>query len=232
MVGRNKSEYSNLSLVEGFISSLTGAKSDDIRNYSAEIVHDFEFHHQTKKKRLDSADDRWGKLGIDVGAELGRILYTLCRLLKPDNIVETGIRAGACASYILKALQTNNKGVLYSIGKPESIERGCGWLIPDYLKHSWELIEGRSYDILEPLLEELGAVDLFLHDSENTYEIRTHEFQLAWRYLRQGGLLISHGIDYNDAFKDFCYSIQTDGRTVRSIGALFKPLVWKQLPLI
>src|SRR5260221_862601 len=38
---------------------------------------------------------------------LGRICYTLCRALKPDRVLETGVAFGVCSSFILQALAVN-----------------------------------------------------------------------------------------------------------------------------
>ena len=57
---------------------------------------------------------------------------------------------------------------------------------------------------LPKLLEELGRVDFFHHDSMHTYEHMTFEFETVWPYLRAGGVLASDDVDWNDAFADFC----------------------------
>ncbi len=53
------------------------------------------------------------------------------------------------------------------------------------------------------LLTESGEVDLFIHDSEHTYQNMMFEFHTVWPYLRKGGLLLSDDIDWNQAFKEF-----------------------------
>lgn len=53
------------------------------------------------------------------------------------------------------------------------------------------------------LLAEIGKVDIFLHDSEHTYDNMMFEYATAWDYLPKGGLLLSHDISWNNAGRDF-----------------------------
>ena len=46
------------------------------------------------------------------------------------------------------------------------------------------------------------------------------EFQTAWQKLKPGGLLLSHNIDYNNAFADFCHDIKANGRILHETGGV------------
>jgi hypothetical protein len=145
-------------------------------------------------------------------------LYVIVRALKPEAVVETGVAAGISSSFILQALEDNNKGTLYSIDLPNYdlpndltfIPDGKhpGFAIPERLKKRWQLRLGTSKDILPGLLAEIGRVDIFLHDSEHSYENMLFEFVAAWDYLQHGGLLLSHDIAWNNAFKHFSREIK------------------------
>lgn len=82
-------------------------------------------------------------------------------------------------------------------------EREPGWIIPENLRDRWELRTGRSQRELPGLLAELGGMDFFLHDSEHSTAAMLFEFDLAWEWLRPGGLLVSHHVDWNEAFDTF-----------------------------
>ena len=56
---------------------------------------------------------------------------------------------------------------------------------------------------LEPLLQKLGSTDLFLHDSEHSYENMMFEFETTWPFLRRGGILLADDVTANNAFADF-----------------------------
>jgi len=112
-------------------------------------------------------------------------LYLLVRALKPALVVETGVAEGVSTTFILQALADNHKGFLFSIDLPNQfyipnkgnfvatfnpVYESPGCLVPMELRDRWELILGRSCDVLPGLFKRLGQIDLFLHDSEHTYE--------------------------------------------------------------
>ena len=150
-------------------------------------------------------------------------LYGLVREFKPKNLVETGVCNGVSTAVILAALEMNHAGSLYSIDFPEytdtTYEEGAfwdgkkgavvpkgklpGWVIPNKYRGRWNLILGRSQEKLPILLDKLGEIDFFLHDSEHSYECMTFEYQLAWKYLKSGGLLVSDDMSWNSSFYDF-----------------------------
>ena len=159
----------------------------------------------------------------DIGIEAGLYLYSLIRKLKPETAVETGVCNGFSTAFLLLALAKNQKGKLYSLDFPEVAgtnyedgtfwqgKRGAvipqgkapGWVIPELLKSRWELILGKSQDKLPELLERLGAIDFFFHDSEHSYECMWFECQEAYPVLREGGMMIFDDITWNQAFQNF-----------------------------
>jgi predicted O-methyltransferase YrrM len=135
-------------------------------------------------------------------------LYILIRMFKPKIIVETGVLWGYSSSNILKAISENCEGNLYSIDLTDQrlIDRGfnSGPVVPDNLKNKWELINGRSDKKLPYLLDKLKKIDIFIHDSEHSYENMLFEYETAYEYLNEDGLIISHDVNDNTAFPDFC----------------------------
>ena len=139
-------------------------------------------------------------------AEYHTALYTIVRLTKPNLIVETGVFEGDGSRAILLALNQNKRGFLYSIDVPSPrlpAEKEAGWRIPHILRERWYLVEGKSLDNLSPLLDSIGQIDMFLHDSEHSYENMLFEYRTAWGHIREGGLLLSHDITRNKAFRNF-----------------------------
>jgi len=148
---------------------------------------------------------------------IGPALYTLCRVHKPKIVVETGVSHGVSSYVILTAMSMNGQGMLYSIDLPTSIYEipGCGitrfdldirkvgWIIPNRIRRRWKLFIGDARKLLRPLLEDLGEIDIFLHDSEHTYEHMMFEFVNSYPVIKKGGLLLADDINLNAAFKDF-----------------------------
>ena len=95
-------------------------------------------------------------------------------------------------------------------------------MIPNYLRNRWHLILGRSSEQLTQLLKKVVEIDIFLHDSEHSYQNMLWEYRIAWTYLKAGGLLLSHNIDTNDAFSDFCQERGVKGYSLTNMGGMVK----------
>lgn len=150
-------------------------------------------------------------------------LFALVREFRPRRLVETGVCNGVSTAVLLAALERNGAGQLDSVDLPEHShtsyppgtfwegklgavvprDKPPGWLVPARLRGRWRLHLGRSQVVLPRLLGELGSIDFFLHDSEHSYECMSFEYQLAWHYLVDGGLLVSDDTTWNSAFADF-----------------------------
>jgi predicted O-methyltransferase YrrM len=155
-------------------------------------------------------------------------LYAILRALKPKFAVETGVANGFSTAFALLALDQNGEGELHSIDYPRSFgddsasfhdgigsvgvpaEHEPGWLVPERLRERWTLRLGRSQDELPPLLESLGTIDFFLHDSEHSYECMRFEFTSAWPVLREGGVLVSDDVNSTAAFAEFAREQQRE----------------------
>jgi predicted O-methyltransferase YrrM len=145
------------------------------------------------------------------------MLYTLCRLIRPNVVVETGVAAGTSSTGLLAALEQNQKGRLFSLDFPnakyrkddgsnwaDSIgEKEPGWLVPDSLRSRWTLNIGRSSELLPSLVADVKSVDLFYHDSEHTDENMTFELETIWPVLSKGALVVADNVDWSPAFTNF-----------------------------
>jgi predicted O-methyltransferase YrrM len=160
-----------------------------------------------------------GRDGYDEGLRL----YRLLRELRPEVAVETGVCNGVSTAFVLLALEDNGTGHLHSIDLPEvageEYEKGTfwdgkggavippgkepGWMVPPGLRERWDLVLGRSQDQLPALLDRVGEIDFFMHDSEHSYECMSFEFRTAWEALREGGVLVADDVNVNQAWDEF-----------------------------
>ncbi len=134
---------------------------------------------------------------------LARCCYLVCRLLNPTVVLETGVAYGVSSAFVLKALEENGRGTLYSVDLPplrSEFERFWGIVVPEELRSRWRLHRGSSARILPLLLEETRTVDLFVHDSLHTLRNMRREFDTVWPHLRNGGLLLADDVERNSAF--------------------------------
>jgi predicted O-methyltransferase YrrM len=144
----------------------------------------------------DPFSARWA-----VDSLLARCCYLMCRLLKPDVIVETGVAYGVSSAFVLRALEENGRGVLHSVDLPplrRGYERFWGIAVNKALRGRWKLHRGSSARVLPRLLE--GAVDLFVHDSLHTYRNMRREFEAVWPHLRTGSVILADDVERNRAF--------------------------------
>ena len=88
-------------------------------------------------------------------------------------------------------------------------------MVPPELRRRWHLVLGRSQDELRPLLERVGEIDFFMHDSEHSYECMSFEFRTAWDALREGGVLVADDVNVNAAWEEFAGDV---GRTPEALG--------------
>ena len=145
-------------------------------------------------------------INYSINSDSRKFLYHFCRASKPEKIVETGVAYGISSTYILKALEDNKFGILYSIDsvfRPWQKVEMIGSIIPNELRNRWKLILGKSTEKLTSLLNELNGIDIFIHDSSHTYENMMFEFDIAFKKIHKNGIIISDDILSNDAFYNF-----------------------------
>ena len=195
-----------------------------------------------KPKFLYEQNSKFNNLGQIQSPEW---IYTLCRIIKPRIVVETGVASGFSSAYVLKALEKNGSGNLISIDMPnlskESLReinrsgnliakdilpegKKTGWIVPQELRKRWTLKLGLVKEILVPTLEDVGQIDIFFHDSEHSYKNMIFEFRNSWPHIRPGGMLISHDIDWNNSFSDFASKVHKNFHSIpyTGVGSIIK----------
>ena len=177
-----------------------------------------------KRKKWDESK-LWGIYRI--------FLYCLVRDIKPLSVLETGVLHGFSSLLILTALRENRRGRLISVDLPSYFESGpanddgfidvlpkgqvSGWVVPDYLKDYWLLELGESKVVLDQIFSQGTSPEIFIHDSEHTYQNMMSELTTAWDGQVIGSFLIADNIDVNSSFFDFaaehgrvCYVCSAD----------------------
>jgi predicted O-methyltransferase YrrM len=151
-------------------------------------------------RHKDPFSPRWAADSL-----LARCCYLACRLLEPQVVVETGVAYGVSSAYILKALEENGRGMLHSIDLPplrQTYNEFWGIAVDEALRPRWSIHRGSSARVLPGLLEEVGVVDLFLHDSLHTHRNMRREFEAVWPRLRAGGVILADDVERNQAFDE------------------------------
>ena len=150
------------------------------------------------------------------------MLYLVTRILKPRIYVETGVQNGMSSAFILLGMEHNEEyrenssrldlppldQRILNQGTNE-LPRGKspGWIIPDDLRHRHDLRLGKAELLLPMALEEKGAIDVFLHDSDHCYSHIMFELGISWPSVSLGGWLIVDNVEQNNAFTDFAKGV-------------------------
>jgi predicted O-methyltransferase YrrM len=173
-------------------------------------------------------------------------LYCLTRLKMPALVVETGVLHGLTSRFILRALEKNGDGKLISIDLPSYHDTGPsnqdgyndtlppmrepGWIVRDKDALSrWQLVYGSTAEELPSIIASNHQIEIFIHDSEHTYQTMSFELNSVWPRLALGGIVVCDNIDSNTAFFDFCLDVDrrplvvsdTDGGRIR-FGMIIK----------
>ena len=172
-------------------------------------------------------------IGHSASSQEGKkLLYLAVRALRPRLVVETGPFNGASSTFLLHALEANGgDGRLVSfdvpyardaLGVPIPEGREPAWLVPDELRHRFELVLGDTRQTLRRRLAQ-ETVDLFFHDSLHTTRHMLFEFRVAWRHLRSSGVLVSDDVFWNPAFWLFTQVHRVPFRHIGTMGVTRKP---------
>lgn len=135
------------------------------------------------------------------------MLYTLALMPDYNMIVETGVSYGWSSAAVLLALHERGEGKLCSVDMPPTLGDNTeiqGIAVDPELKDRWSLYRLPDINGLPRAITELGGtIDLAHYDSDKTYRGREFGYNLIWKHLRKGGLLISDDIEDNLGFKNF-----------------------------
>ena len=170
-------------------------------------------------RRAGVAMGRGAFAGWDDGdPALARATWCATRHLGPERVVETGVARGITTATILEALRRNGAGHLWSVDLPPPLRPELavevGLAVPAELRDRWSLVSGTSRRRLPALLAELGAIDLFLHDSLHTGRNIRFELERAWAALRPGGVAIVDDVHLNDGFGTWAAGVPAGDRFV------------------
>jgi hypothetical protein len=104
---------------------------------------------------------------------------------------------------LLRALERNAaegaEGRLVSL----DVRPDVGWLVEPRLRARFELLVGDARELL-PRAMSGREVDVFVHDSDHSYEHETFELETVAGSARDGAVLISDNAHAGRAFADFC----------------------------
>jgi predicted O-methyltransferase YrrM len=216
-----------LALDERFLARVTGVRASQVRHFLSEPFQDRRFcdHFHKIEEQLEGKRE----IGASLYAKRVLLQYAIVRAFRPERIVETGIANGVSSAYLLLAMERNQKGSLYSIDLDDGsflpAGKQVGWMVPEWLRHRWNVRLGDTREVLPQLLSKVSPLDIFIHDSLHTYDHMKFEYEQAYPHIRRGGILISDDALWNSAFPEFARDAGADlVRILRGVGVFQKPM--------
>lgn len=191
----------------------------DLWDESVEFTVDFHKSIQNEFEGLE-VDPLNEESGVGGAAGL-ELLYFYVRHTQPEIVLETGVAAGYSSHTVLRALEKNGHGELYSNDLPYS-ERpskegkvvldkdDIGTLVPDELRSRWHLNLGPDKENLPEIVESVESIDLFHYDSDKSYSGRKFGIETVKPKLHDNSTVIMDDITDNKFFKDFVQLEQLD----------------------
>lgn len=203
------------------LAELFDASESDVRHYESELRQEpiLDELHQRKRELVED-----GVVNGTTSEEDCVTMYLVCRIIEPETVVETGVLYGAFDSYILAALEHNGEGTLHSLDLPDgpNSEYPYGYVIPDAFRDRWNLQLGDAREILDEWCKDIGPIDVFLHDSLHTRSHMQFEYETAYPYINEGGVIASHDILLSDVFESFAQKYQMRHTNIVNTGVAVK----------
>src|SRR5262249_41629282 len=151
-------------------------------------------------------------------------LYWAVRRANPKVVVQTGVSNGLSSAFMMLTLAKNGqegrlhvidlpaifnpndpawtqKDTVYGVVIPEG--KSSGWIVPDIYRDRIEIEVGDAKELLPKLVDRLGSIDVFFHDSDHSYGHMMFEFNEVMRKLAPGGTIIADDIAWNASLWDF-----------------------------
>ena len=139
-------------------------------------------------------------------------IYSLVKHFKRKSCIECGVSLGGSSFAILSALEFLGNGRLVSNDLPylwmEKPTSKIGALVPEKMKHRWELHIGDDLDNLPKIVNRLKKIDFAHYDSNKSYKGREFFFATIKESLSEDSIIIFDDIINNDHFYDLCSELE------------------------
>lgn len=182
--------------------------SQDYNIYLKELDEKLFYETKTFIKSIEKENQKiLSKINVKLGGGANQeLLFFLTRFLKPNIVLETGVAAGYSSKVILKGIEKNKNGSLYSSDFPyfriKNPEKYIGILLSEKLKQNWNLaIEGDEIN-LRRFFKVIKKIDLFHYDSDKSYNGKKKVFNLIIEKMSKGSVMIFDDIQDDTFFKD------------------------------
>lgn len=162
------------------------AKISPITQRIIDLDPTLELHNEGEWSGTQSLFSAFNDAGVE--CEVGEFLYSITRLLKPANVLETGTHHGVGAMYIGHALKDNDKGVVDTHEfNPVNLDTARRHIQAQGLTESVKVL---NTDVTK--LVPNTTYQLIFLDTEP--QLRFDELERFYYYLDEGGFIFIHDL--------------------------------------
>ena len=172
-----------------FVATVADIKVSEARGYLEEVERDSDLRAHVRVHTLASRRRGLADREVRYGRRIG--WYALVRALRPQHIVETGTDKGLGSVVLAAALLRNGTGRLTTI----DINPEAGYLIAGRYA---TVCKAKTGDSLQAL-QEVGEVDMFLHDSDHSAAHEAAELACVTSRLADRAVVLSDNAHMTDA---------------------------------
>ena len=155
--------------------------------------------------------------------KLGQLLFRIARYYRPGTVLELGTSLGLSTAYLAAGAPDAD---LYSIEGSETVAAVAGRNLHSLGLGHAEVLTGHFDEVLGPLLERTGPVDLAFVDGNHRYEPTLRYFDTLVRHSRQSAVLIFDDIHWSREMEQAWESIRKDPRVYLTIDLFFIGIVF------
>lgn len=186
-----------------FIANITNQNFQTVLNYFNELENDQSLMShivdQTVKSKWSVISDKKARFGRRKG------WYALIRILKPKVIIETGVDKGLGACVISAALMKNKKEGFDGYYYGTDINPKAGYLLSNEYKNLGEILYGDSIESLKQFNQE---IDIFINDSDHSFEYEADEYEVIKDKLSNNGIILGDNSQGSDKLLKFSIANQ------------------------
>lgn len=177
-------EELNRTYLINFCSNILNLQFGVIESYFRELENDSDLQNE-----IVQIWRRKGEFTDSIPAYGRRIAwYAIVRALKPSCVLETGVHQGVGSKVICKALSINAKEGFEGKYFGTDIDPSAGYLLTESDKKIGTILYG---DSIESINNFDSSVDIFISDSDHSFEYEYQEYLAVKQKMRSNSLYIS-----------------------------------------
>lgn len=196
------------------VAALTDFVDNRYRGAASDLkrIHEFRFGLLSDERPLETLNDAsrgpWDRQSLGQAAsasatpDQGRLLFQLVRSLKPRRVLELGTNIGISAAYIATALRYVGSGGLTTLEASGVRLRLARSFLAELGIEDVDLVEGYFEEVLDPVLDRLGRVDVAFVDGHHQRDPTVAYFERIRSHMDAGGLMVFDDIRWSDGMRE------------------------------